>query len=137
MAGVLKNLSRCCKYALIGACCLVLAQGQVNIPPFQSFAQRVDHSANDNATFMQRYQLDATHFKAGGPILFHQSEESNISTIVGHVFSDYAPKLNAIVATLEHRYFGESFPYNLTGSSEITSHLKGSSLLQQVRRGHY
>jgi len=94
-------------------------------PPAQNFTQKIDHASNDNATFLQRYQIDTTHFKPGGPILFHQSEELNMTPIADHFFIDYAPKTGGIVATMEHRYFGESFPYGLIGADDPSTHLKG------------
>jgi hypothetical protein len=95
-------------------------------PPAQNFTQKIDHASIDNnETFLQRYQIDTTYFQPGGPILFHQSEETDLTSIVDHVFWDYAPKVGGLVVNLEHRYFGESFPYGLTGASDVVTHLNG------------
>ena len=96
-------------------------------PPLQTFHQKIDHSSNGSGTFLQRYQLKTADFKPGGPILFHQSEENDLADVSLHVFSDYAPKVGAIVAALEHRYFGESYPHGLNSSSDIATNLKSMS----------
>jgi len=117
--------------AAVACTTVVGAAGGTLSPPAQNLTQKVDHASNDNATFLQRYQLDTTHFKPGGPILFHQGEELSLenSPIAEHVFSDYAPKLGGIAATLEHRYFGRSYPYGLNATSDISTNLKGMCLL--------
>ncbi|KUJ07811.1 uncharacterized protein LY89DRAFT_742579 [Mollisia scopiformis] len=79
-------------------------------PPKQNFTQKLNHGSNDNTTFQQQYQINTAFFKPGGPILFHQSEEGPLVPLNSSVFTDYAPELGALVATLEHRFFGTSFP---------------------------
>ncbi|KAI1324259.1 serine carboxypeptidase S28-domain-containing protein [Xylariaceae sp. FL0255] len=80
---------------------------------------------NDNTTFQQLYQLTTEYFKPGGPILFHQSEATTMVPITTNVFFDYAPQVHGILAGLEHRYFGSSFPEgeswdNVTDYSPLT-----------------
>ena len=92
--------------------------------PCLNFTQKLNHDKPDDlTTFQQRYQLDTSHFKPGGPILFHQSEELPLSStpISHHVFSDYASKLGGIAVALEHRYFGTSYPSGLSVTSNITA----------------
>ncbi|KAI1458884.1 hypothetical protein F4805DRAFT_473862 [Annulohypoxylon moriforme] len=74
----------------------------------QNFIQKVNHTIDAGpATFKQRYQLNTQYFEPGGPILFIQSAEAGMPVINASDFMDYAPKLGALVAMLEHRYFGE------------------------------
>ena len=89
--------------------------------PLKNFTQRLDHSGNNSVTFPQRYQLDTSHFKPGGPILFHQSEEGKLVPLDQNMFFDYAKELGAISCTLEHRFFGTSFPEGLSVTSNITT----------------
>ncbi|KAH8883404.1 hypothetical protein GQ53DRAFT_771862 [Thozetella sp. PMI_491] len=89
-------------------------------PPLQNFTQKLEHASSDNVTFQQQYQLNTTHFRPGGPILFHQSEELPVVPVELHVFADYAEELGAIITTLEHRYFGKSFPDGMDVKSNIT-----------------
>ena len=102
----------------------VSAQPRCEGPPCQNFTQKLNHDKpGDNATFLQRYQLDTSHFKPGGPILFHQNEEAAITSnpLPIHVFNDYAANLGAMVVGLEHRYFGTSYPEGLSVASNITA----------------
>lgn len=39
------------------------------------FMQPVDHFGKNNATFQQKYTIDATYFKPGGPIFFNPGGE--------------------------------------------------------------
>ncbi|KAI0377969.1 hypothetical protein F5Y04DRAFT_291558 [Hypomontagnella monticulosa] len=74
----------------------------------QNFIQKVNHTADGgSATFKQRYQLNTRFFEPGGPILFLQSAEAGMPSINSSDLMDYAPKLKALVAILEHRYFGD------------------------------
>ncbi|KAI1464485.1 uncharacterized protein F4812DRAFT_462543 [Daldinia caldariorum] len=93
----------------------------------QYFTQKVNHTEDaGSATFKQRYQLVTEHFEPGGPILFVQSAEAGMPPINASDFVDYASKLGALVAMLEHRYFGDSrhgsYPlhYNPTNVSNET-----------------
>ncbi|KAL7625277.1 Thymus-specific serine protease [Parahypoxylon ruwenzoriense] len=75
----------------------------------QDFIQKVNHgAAAGSATFTQRYRLNTQYFKPGGPILFIQGAEAGMPAINASDFIDYAPKLGALVAMLEHRFFGDS-----------------------------
>lgn len=74
----------------------------------QDFIQKVNHTVDaSSATFKQRYQLNTQYFESGGPILFIQSAEAGMPVINASDFMDYAPKLGALVAMLEHRFFGD------------------------------
>ena len=92
----------------------------------KNFTQKLNHDRpDDKTTFQQRYVMDTTHFKAGGPILFHQNEETPLTsdTIVGHVFSDYAERLGALHVSLEHRYFGYSYPEGLSLAMDMAGNI--------------
>ncbi|OTA99650.1 hypothetical protein M426DRAFT_16251 [Hypoxylon sp. CI-4A] len=74
----------------------------------QDFIQKVNHTPDaSSTTFKQRYQLITQYFEPGGPILFVQSAEAGMPVINASDFMDYAPKLGALVAMLEHRFFGD------------------------------
>jgi hypothetical protein len=82
-------------------------------PEILNFTQKLDHSTEDSQeTFQQSYQLVTDYYEEGGPILFVQSAESPLVLLQYNVFLDWAEELGAIVATLEHRYFGSSYPEN-------------------------
>ncbi|KAI1376539.1 hypothetical protein F4677DRAFT_459707 [Hypoxylon crocopeplum] len=104
----------------------------------QHFTQKVNHTIDtSSATFKQRYQLITQYFEPGGPILFVQSAETGMPAINASDFIDYAPKLGALVAMLEHRFFGDlhsgSYPpgYDpLNISSEAFNSLTLDNVLQ-------
>ncbi|KAI8966151.1 hypothetical protein F5Y11DRAFT_214551 [Daldinia sp. FL1419] len=104
----------------------------------QDFIQKVNHTVDaSSATFKQRYQLITQYFEPGGPILFVQSAETGMPHINSTDFIDYAPKLGALVAMLEHRFFGDfrhgSYPqhYNpLNVTNETFDSLTLDNVLQ-------
>ncbi|XXH00099.1 aprataxin-like protein [Hypoxylon texense] len=104
----------------------------------QGFVQKVNHTADaGSATFKQRYQLNTQHFEPGGPILFVQSAEAGMRGLNASAFADYAPALGALVAVLEHRFFGDlhggSYPpgYNpLNVTGDVFDSLTVDNVLQ-------
>lgn len=83
-----------------------------------NLTELVNHANNASATYNQRYQLVTEYFKPGGPILFTQSAENTLAPIEDGNTMDMADELGAIVANLEHRYFGTSVPESFDGSME-------------------
>ncbi|KAH8808664.1 peptidase S28 [Xylogone sp. PMI_703] len=87
----------------------------------QLFPQLIDHgnSSSSNATFLQRYQVNSTHFKPGGPIFYYQQAETAIfACLEDLILPEWAAELGALVITLEHRFFGLSSPSNATNPIE-------------------
>ncbi|KUJ07594.1 uncharacterized protein LY89DRAFT_766264 [Mollisia scopiformis] len=80
----------------------------------------VYHDGSSNTTFQQRYQLDVSYFKPGGPILLLQGAEIipglEAEPIDEFDFYDDTIELNGIAAGIEHRFFGTSFPPGFDGS---------------------
>lgn len=103
-------------------CAMVVAQGLVvpsarsasdPEPPFHftthAFEQRLDHFDMYNATtFSQRYLMNDTWFKPGGPIFFYTGNEGPIELFAQNTgfMWDIAPKFGALLLFGEHRYFG-------------------------------
>jgi lysosomal Pro-X carboxypeptidase len=86
--------------------------------PVRQFTQTLNHASSDNTTFQQSYQLDISRFKPGGPILFYQGAEiPTINCVEYNHFDDIAGELGAIVAGLEHRFFGDSFPVGVSAAN--------------------
>lgn len=82
-------------------------------PPFHftthAFEQRLDHFDMYNATtFSQRYLMNDTWFKPGGPIFFYTGNEGPIELFAQNTgfMWDIAPKFGALLLFGEHRYFG-------------------------------
>lgn len=93
------------------------------------FNQTLDHNLSSpspsagNGTFQQQYELNTTYFRSGGPILFLQEGEGalNSTCVETTVFWDWAEEMGAIVASLEHRYFGLSVPDGFNASTATPS----------------
>ncbi|CAG2108608.1 unnamed protein product [Medioppia subpectinata] len=83
-------------------------------PEEQWFDQRVDHfNKQDNKTFKQRYFVEDSHYKTGGPVFLMISGESEAGTfwLTNMTYmGEIAPKFGALAVVLEHRYYGKSVP---------------------------
>ena len=63
--------------------------------------------------YFQRYFVNDTFYKPGGPIFVMIGGEgpaNPIWMVEGQWVTYYAPMYNAICVSLEHRYYGESHP---------------------------
>ncbi len=115
-------------------CFLLVHLGLLLVPaagefPIYNFTQKLNHSNPNSATFQQRYQLMTQWYRPGGPILFVQGAESpDLAPIEAFYFTDYAQELGAAVATLEHRYFGTSFPEDFDAAHPNSSFAKGLTI---------
>ncbi|KAL2644735.1 hypothetical protein R1flu_012322 [Riccia fluitans] len=75
--------------------------------------QRIDHyNPQDRRTFKQRWYENTDHFKApDGPIFLRICGESACRGITNDYLMVMAKDYGAAVITLEHRYYGESLPF--------------------------
>jgi len=86
--------------------------------PAQFFTQKVDHfCATCTETFQQRFFVNETFHKPGGPVFLCVGGEGPaftgmevVSSIHCNVMVEFAPKVNALLVALEHRYYGDSVP---------------------------
>ena len=109
---------------IFGICCAACASNASIVTPpcegVKNFTQLIDHTeatseSSSNGTFLQRYQLDTSSYRPGGPILFYQGNEGvSITCIKYLVLPEWAKELGAAVATIEHRFFGTSLASNAT-----------------------
>ncbi|KAI1265567.1 serine carboxypeptidase S28 [Xylariaceae sp. FL1019] len=82
-----------------------------------TFTQPIDHKNSKEGTFEQRYWWNAEYYEEGGPVFLFNGGESDASDLVGYVDNYTLPGLFAqefkgIAIVIEHRYFGESVPYD-------------------------
>ncbi|KAL6049767.1 Dipeptidyl peptidase 2 [Balamuthia mandrillaris] len=93
-----------------------------DVPSPKYFKQPVDHfnasshpSSSSSSFFLQKYFVNDAHYKPGGPLLFYCGPEASLSpaSVMDGViaFAAYAARLNALLVSAEHRYFGESLPF--------------------------
>ncbi|CAG2170040.1 unnamed protein product, partial [Oppiella nova] len=99
----------------------------------QYYDQRLNHfDDKDNRTFKQIYYTDDSHYKSGGPVFVMIQGEGDASpdwiTDSSSFMVKSAQQFNAFLATLEHRYYGESQPFNDT----TVEHLKYLSTEQAL-----
>ncbi|CAG2178811.1 unnamed protein product, partial [Oppiella nova] len=81
----------------------------------QYYDQRLNHlDAKDNRTFKQLYFTDDSHYKTGGPVFVNIGGEGAASPMFYSFMVKSAKQFNAFLATLEHRYYGQSEPFNET-----------------------
>ncbi|KAL1901063.1 hypothetical protein Sste5346_002130 [Sporothrix stenoceras] len=91
--------------------------------PVYNLSVPVDHFHNDsryaphvNDTFPLRYWFDASAYQPGGPVILLAAGETNGTNRLPFLEKGIAARLaratNGIAVILEHRYYGESFPYN-------------------------
>jgi len=77
------------------------------------FTQRLDHfNGQDQRTWQQRYFVNDTYWKAGGPIFIMLGGEGAISGryVYAYQMSVYASHYGALQFGLEHRFYGKSQP---------------------------
>lgn len=88
------------------------------------YTQKVDHAAYSNSdVFKQRYIVSTDHWQANAPIFFYAGNEGDIFSFANNTgfMWENAPKFNAMVVFVEHRYYGESMPYGNKSFSGLTN----------------
>lgn len=86
--------------------------------PAQLITQKVDHFCGTcTETFQQRFFVNNTFYKPGGPVFLCVGGEgpaltgwSVVSSVHCNVAVEYASQVNAMLISLEHRYYGKSMP---------------------------
>jgi len=93
-------------------------------PPQYYTEQVIDHFSPDSkGTFKQKYYVNSTNWKGdGSPIFLILGGEGPISAsdVSTHfVISEYAVQFNAMVISVEHRFYGETQPFNNTSVESL------------------
>ena len=77
------------------------------------FDQKLNHFDDaDLRRWKQRYFVNASSFRPGGPVFVNIGGEGRLSPLwvaVGHMV-ELANKYGALVLSLEHRFYGDSHP---------------------------
>ncbi|PWY93069.1 extracelular serine carboxypeptidase [Aspergillus sclerotioniger CBS 115572] len=87
--------------------------------PIDHFHNESRYEPHTNATFGLRYWLDTTHYRPGGPVFVIAAGETDgndrIPFLSQGVVTQLAAAYHGVGLILEHRYYGESYPFaNLT-----------------------
>ncbi|MGM9454312.1 S28 family serine protease [Legionella bozemanae] len=85
------------------------------------FKQLIDHNDPVLGTFSQRYYLDETYGpKEDSPVFFYICGESACTKrALNGAIRNYAQKFHAKLVALEHRYYGESLPFNSLSTKDL------------------
>jgi lysosomal Pro-X carboxypeptidase len=79
------------------------------------FTQPLDHFNTTNSkTLQKRYFWNATYFKPNGPILYYTGNEADVTLYVNAtgLMWENAEELGALLVFGEHRYYGETLPFD-------------------------
>lgn len=82
-------------------------------PPALWYTQKLDHfRLTDSRTWQQRYFVNATFRREGGPVfvMIGGEGEANPAWMMAGTWIEYARQMGAICFMLEHRFYGQSRP---------------------------
>ncbi|KAI0644791.1 peptidase S28 [Trametes meyenii] len=97
----------------------ISSRNGTQLPPYDysySFQQLIDHSNPSLGTFRQRYWHTYEFYESGGPIILFTPGETDASAYWSYLTNStlngrVAQELNGATVVLEHRFFGDSNPY--------------------------
>ncbi|KAF9554434.1 peptidase S28 [Agrocybe pediades] len=108
----------------------------------------IDHFPKDNAsgsvgTFNNRYWINATYYKPGGPVFLFDSGEQDAEPLLPYYLQEYhglsavmrlAKRYNGLAILWEHRYYGKSlpFPVNANTTASQWQYLNTEQALEDV-----
>ncbi|GMP63864.1 hypothetical protein CsSME_00025375 [Camellia sinensis var. sinensis] len=80
------------------------------------FPQLLDHFTfrpQSSKIFYQKYLINSHYWHHGGPIFVYTGNEGNIEWFAANTgfMLDIAPKFQALLVFIEHRFYGESMPF--------------------------
>lgn len=83
--------------------------------------QPIDHQHPNKGTFAQRYYVDETYGPTNdAPVFFYICGESACSKrALNGAIRNYAKKFKAKLVALEHRYYGESMPFDSLATKDL------------------
>ena len=109
------------------------------------FTQRLDHydASLKNASFQQRYFVNSTWYKTGGPVFLCVGGEGpalDASVVSRSVHcsdaTELAPEVGALVVALEHRYYGNSIPPSSERGAQRLRHLTSHQAVADIAVFH-
>ncbi|KIY52352.1 peptidase S28 [Fistulina hepatica ATCC 64428] len=101
------------------------------------FDQLIDHDNPSLGTFKQRYWYNVEYYEGGGPIVVFTPGESNADGYEGYLTNAtvnglIAQKFGGATVVYEHRYYGESNPYNNLSVASLKYHTIEQAIQDQV-----
>ncbi|KAH7916581.1 peptidase S28 [Hygrophoropsis aurantiaca] len=100
------------------------------LPPLTTvyqFSQLIDHNNKQLGTFQQRYWMNWEFYKTGGPIVLMTPGEADGDGYTAYLTNQTMPGMiaqqqNGATVILEHRFYGNSNPYNNLTSQSLAVH---------------
>ncbi|MBN9227047.1 S28 family serine protease, partial [Legionella steelei] len=85
------------------------------------FKQLIDHNDPAAGTFSQRYYIDESYGATDdSPVFFYICGEAACTKrALNGAIRNYAQKFHAKLVALEHRYYGESLPFNSLSTQNL------------------
>ncbi|CAG8652825.1 25191_t:CDS:2 [Dentiscutata erythropus] len=79
---------------------------------YHYYKQFIDHNDKSCGTFSQRFLINSTYYKPGGPIFLNTPGEGaiDLKIVEASGVSEIVASFNGLLITIEHRYYGESYP---------------------------
>ena len=91
--------------------------------PSYYFDIPIDHFSSNSDTYKNRYYVNDTYYKTGGPVILQDMGEEGFTQSAAQIYMaeedarsasmELAKKLNGIVIGWEHRYYGKSLPVEM------------------------
>ncbi|KAK7689248.1 hypothetical protein QCA50_007939 [Cerrena zonata] len=133
-------LALCC-YAFLGLALAIKDGMAANNALF--FDMPVDHFGDAPGTFKNRYWVNDTWYKSGGPVFLFDSGEQNAEPLLPYYLQEYhglsatmrlAKRFNGIAILWEHRFYGASlpFPVNTNTTADQWQFLTTEQALEDV-----
>ncbi|XP_023237167.1 putative serine protease F56F10.1 [Centruroides sculpturatus] len=111
-----------------------------SLPEDRWFLQKLDHfNPTDNRVWKQRYFVNASFYKPGGPVFLQiggEGEANPVWMIKGQPMN-YAKTYNAFAVMLEHRYYGKSHPTEDTSVKNLRYLTSEQALADLANFQHY
>jgi hypothetical protein len=97
------------------------------------FDQLIFHDDPSRGTFKQRYFVDSSFFNAAsGPVFLNIGGEGPAGGSPGGGAAALGQQLGALLITIEHRYYGDSFPAPLSDRATLAATLKIDTVMQDL-----
>jgi pimeloyl-ACP methyl ester carboxylesterase len=83
------------------------------------FDQLIWHNDSSRGTFKQRWFVDSSYWTPSGPIFLELGGEGPAGGSPGGYVAQLGQQMGALLVTIEHRYYGESFPAPLSDRATL------------------
>ncbi|CAJ2513734.1 Uu.00g018530.m01.CDS01 [Anthostomella pinea] len=116
---------------------MALDDEHLDIVGNKTFEQILDHSDPSKGTFSQRFWWNAEFYEEDGPIFLINGGEIAADYVMGYLQNTtltghYAYRLKGAVILLEHRYWGESVPFDTLTAETLQYHTLPNAVADMI-----